>query len=85
MAYASPMHVVVYVYNVQNNTRALLIDIILQEHTIPHVAYKRMYSFVTFYDVITQHVKTLVVDNQIEITKSHMPMFISNLSYVLAI
>ena len=44
-----------------------------------------MYTFVTFYDVITQYVKTIVVGNQIEITKSHMPMFISNLSYVLAI
>ena len=48
-----------------------------------YVAYKHMYTFVTFYDVIMQYVKTLVVDNQIEITKSHMPMFISNLSNVL--
>ena len=62
-------------------------SIILQEHTIPYVAYKHMYiyTFVTFYDAITQYVKTLVVDNQIEITKSHMPMFISNLSNVLTI
>ena len=49
-----------------------------------YVAYKRMYTFATFYDVITQYVKTLQVDNQIKINKSHMSMFISNLSYVLA-